>query len=573
MDYREWQKRVSVVITVSGLVFLSFVGRLYQKSVVEHAVTVKAADEQYTTRQEVTGQRGDIVVKLDDNSIYPLATNEREYQVLVVPKNVQDPKHTAQALAHVLGQNETDIFNQINNQKLYIPPLQHRLTRQQADAIASLKLNGVLLLPELVRTYPEQTMAAQLLGFVNNDWQGSYGIEGTYDDILKGSTGIQITQRDNEGNLINRGNEIKPKNGATVTLTIDRDIQHLAEKALAQAVDQFKADSGSVIIVQPKTGAIVAMASVPTYNPNEFYKVPQDKISVFGDPVVSDVWEPGSIMKPIVVAIALDSKAVPPDFSGDFAASVNVAGHQIFTAEKKAFGHEDLAQILQNSDNVAMVAIADKLGNQKQYDGMKKFGFGSVPSLKLEGVDTGYLAPLKDWTDIVRATTSFGQGVSVTPLQMVMAYATLANKGVMMQPYLVDSVRDDTGIITQTKPKVLGKVVSEDTSNRLTDMLQSVVELGLGKRAQVSGYRIGGKTGTAQVPDPKGGYYDDRHIGSFAGYFPLSNPQYAMVVKLDNPKTVNFAESSAGPTFGDIARAIIQVKQIPPDKPQPSPSP
>lgn len=567
MDFAEWQRRLSGIITLSGLILLTFIGRIYQRTVVEYKDTVKAAENQYIYRNEVVGQRGEIDVKSDDHTLYPLATNERRYQVIVVPNHVKDANATAKGLAPIIAMSENDIFNKINNNKFYIPPLKHRLSRDEADRIKSLHLPGVDLIPELVRTYPEQSLAAQVLGFVNNDGQGNYGIEGTFDQLLKGESGYQVGEQDSRGQLINLNDEVKAKNGVTIVLSINRDIQHYVETTLADAVKNFNADGGSVVVMNPQTGAIVAMASLPSFNPNEFNTVLKDDQHVFINPVVSNSWEPGSVMKPLIMAGAIDKGLVQPDTKDSFAASVRVLNHDIYTAEKEAFGVETMTQVLENSDNVAMVWVGNKLGNDGEFEAMKKFGFGITPKLNLKNSASGFLPPIKQWNDLTRATISFGQGIAVTPLQMVSAYSALANKGVMMQPYIVSDVQDDQGTITTTKPTEVGRVVSEDTSSKMSLMLESIVENGLGKRAKVAGYRIGGKTGTAQVPKPEGGYYDDRHIGSFAGYFPISAPQYAMVVKLDNPKSVQFAESSAGPTFGQIASWILHHEQVTPDKP------
>lgn len=567
MDFQEWQKRLSLIIVSVGLIALSLVGRLYQKTVIEHAETVQAAENQYAFRKEVVGRRGEIVIQIGESVYYPLATNERKYQVLAVPNNIRDPKDTAAKLSTILGISEQELREKIDNKKLYIPPLKRAVSREDADKIAALHLRGILLLPELDRIYPEQGLAAQLLGFVNAEGKGNYGIEGTYDSVLRGETGYQVGEKDNQGRLISLGDEVKARDGAMIVLSIDREIQHFVERALADAVKEFEADGGTVLIMNPKTGAIVAMASNPSFNPNTYNEVPSDKQSIYGNPAVASVWEPGSIMKPLVMALAIDKGLVEPDTTETFGASVRVLNHDIYTAEKKAFGTQTMTQVLENSDNVGMVWIANKLGNQDEYDGLGKFGFGKIPDLKLSSVTTGSLPNVKTWNDLTRATVSFGQGVSATPLQMVMAYSALANKGVAMQPYIVAQVRDDQGVLTETKPTPLGQVVSEETSWKLGLMLESVVLKGHGKRAQVPGYRVGGKTGTAQVPNPEGGYYDDRHIGSFAGYFPISDPQYAMLVKLDNPKNVKFAESSAGPTFGKIAAWILQNKQVKPDRP------
>ncbi len=566
MDVRLWSKRLSLALVIALLIGVSLVGRLYQKSILDHTSSVKAASSQYAFRQEVIGRRGDILFyDAAVDRFFPVAQNEKRYQVLVVPKNIKNKQKAATDLAKLLALDESKLLEVINSDKKYAPPIKRRLNRTEADKVADLKIEGVFIQPESVRIYPEQSLASQLVGFVNAEDKGNYGIEGTYDSILRGSSGYKIGEKDNKGHLISLEDEVAAKNGADIVLTIDRDIQHYVEQALAKSLETYQADSGSVVIVEPKTGAIIAMASLPSYNPNEFNKV--EDAAKFVNPAVASVWEPGSIAKPLVMALAIDKGLIEPDTKETFGASVKVLNHEIFTAEKKAFGEQTMTQVLENSDNVGMVWISNKLGNQDEYDGLKKFGIGQVPEIKLQNVVGGSLPGIKTWTDLARANMSFGHGFSSTPLQMALAYAALANDGKLMAPYVVSQVRDESGVLAKTEPKVVSQVVTPDTAHKLTDMLESVVIHGHAKRAGVAGFRVGGKTGTAQVPDPTGGYYEDRHIGSLAGYFPLSDPQYAMVVKLDQPKTVKFAESSAGPTFGDIAKWILLHKQIKPDKP------
>lgn len=565
MDSRIWSRRLSLLLVISGLIGISLFGRLFQKSVLDHPTSAKAAASQYAFRQEVTGQRGSILVKDSDSDRYfPLAENEKRYQVSVIPANIKNKADVAQKLAKLLQLDETKLAETINSNKKYAPPIKRRLTRPEADRVAELDLVGVIIQPESIRVYPEQSLASQLLGFVNAEDNGNYGIEGAFDTTLKGSSGYRVGEKDIRGQLITLQDEVAAKNGSSIVLTLDRDIQHYVEQSLAKAIETFKADSGSVVIVNPKTGAIVAMASWPSFNPNEYNKV--DDPAKFVNPAVASVWEPGSIAKPLIMALAIDKGVVEPDTKSVFGASVKVLGHEIFTAEKKAFGEQTMTQVLENSDNVGMVWVAEKLGKESEHEGLKNFGFGEVPSIKWGNIVTGRLPALKNISDLDRATLSFGQGFSATPLQMAMAYAALANDGDLMQPYIVSEIRDTTGVLSKTEPKKVRSVVSPDTAQKVSLMLESVVVHGHAKRAGVAGFRVGGKTGTAQVPDPSGGYYADRHIGSLAGYFPLSNPQYAMVVKLDQPKTVQFAESSAGPTFGEIAKWILLHKQSTPDR-------
>lgn len=565
MSSVSWQARLTLLGWAVLLVAVSLVGRLYQKAVLDHAASVKVATHQYGYRQEQAGQRGTIAVEGGPAGLLSLAENERRFQVLAVPLNIDEPKKTAVALAPKLGIEPAVLLEAINNKKPYVPPLKHRLTRSEADAIAALDLPGVLILPEMVRTYPEQTLASQLLGFVNADGVGNYGVEGTYDSILKGQAGYQVGEKDNQGRFISISDAVPAQDGKTIVLTIDRDIQHFAEKLLADAVEKFQADSGSITVVEPKTGAVVAMAAMPTFNPNEFNKT--DTPAKFLNPVIAAVWEPGSIAKPFVMAQAIEKGKVEPDTKGTFGSSVIVGNHEIFTAEKKAFGEETMTQVLENSDNVAMVWVSEKLGAGDERDGLSRFGMGETPNPGLSGAVSGHLPLLKMIGDIARANMAFGQGFSATPLQIIMAYAALFNDGVLMRPYIVKEVRDASGLLTQTAPRPVRPVVSSETARKMTLMLESVVDHGHAKRAGVAGYRVGGKTGTAQVANPAGGYFDDRHVGALASCFPVSEPRYCSLVKLDQPKTVKFAESSAAPVDGELNRFMAINKQIPPDRP------
>lgn len=567
MNNRDWQSRLAVVFAVTGIAFAGLILKLFDQSIIGHPEAVQAADSQSTFRENTTGVRGDIDVSVG-NGLFPLATNEQMDSVSIIPSQVTNARATADQVAGPLGIDKTALFNEINNSKPYLPPIKKHVPQPIADKIAALNLNGVILQPESDRTYPEGQLASQVLGFVNDAGAGNYGVEQEFDDQLKGTTGYESGVKDSTGQPIALSQREVAKNGDTFVLTLDRDIQYYAESALADAVKNYKADSGSVVIVEPKTGKILAMASVPTFDPNAFRDVPQDKQSVFNNPIVSSEWEPGSIMKTLVLAMAIDKGLLEPDTASDFAASVKVGVNTIWTAERKAFGHETMTQVLENSDNVGMVWVSDKMGNEMLYNGLKAYGFGEKTGVSLPNEDSGSIPPLKDWQDITRATASFGQGVAVTPLQMVMAYAAVANEGKLMAPQIVQDVIHDDGTKTTMKPRVVRQIMSPETAGKAVQMAEAVVTNGLAKAAGVPGYNVGGKTGTAQVPDPEGGYYPDKTIGALAGFFPASNPQYAMIVKIDNPKTVHYAESSAAPTFGKIAAWILQEKQVPPDKTQ-----
>lgn len=566
------------IVTLVALVFVS--SELYIQSVVAFDETSERAKGQYLIRKAIEPARGTIYAQdismsgpEEPPGIRPLATNRLTYSLSVVPNNLEDASKAARLLAPWAEIPEEELYQKIHNDRLYLPPLRRGLSEEEKEQLTELNLRGMLLTEEQDRYYPEQTLASQLLGFVNAEGIGNYGVEQAYDEELKGSGGEVIAERDVRGRILAPENQLPVVDGASLVLTIERNVQGFVERTLAQALTEFEADSGSIVVMDVRTGGVVALANLPDFNPNTFRETAADPWK-FLDPVLNAVWEPGSIFKTLVMASALDHDVVEPSTEGVFSNVVAVDGYAIHTAEDKAFGRETMTQVLENSDNVAMVWLADKLGTEKMYEKLVQFGFGQPTGIDLPGEEGGTLPKGEDWRAIHRATISFGQGVAVTPLQLVTAIGALANGGNLLQPHIVDYLADSTGAkVTDIEPKVVREqVITRETSAEITEMMVSVVENGHGKRAGVPGYKVAGKTGTAQIPNPDGGYFEDRHVGGFGGFFPADRPQFAMVVKLDNPKTVRFAESSAAPTFGKIAQFMLNYYRIPPTVPlEPTP--
>lgn len=560
----EADRRLGYVRFAVAVLAVVLLIQLFDQSVVNNSSAKKLADSQHIIKQSIEPRRGNIYAQTVDG-LYPLATTDEKFSISVVPKNVKDKNETAKTLSEDLNIPKDQIFELINNDKPYIPPLKKRIDAVIARKIADRKMVGVLVIPEFVRYYPENDLASQVLGFVNYENQGSYGLEGYYSEPLRGLSGSVIAEKDNKGRFINiLSKQSSSKDGDSLVLTIDQNVQFVVEQALKEAIEKFGAKSGQVVIENVKNGAIIAMASSPSFNPNKFNEVKKEDQNVFFNPVIGSVYEPGSIFKPIIVSIGLETQKFTPDFEGTYSNMTVVQGYEIHTAQDKSFGKENITQILENSDNVAMVSLADKIGNDTLHEYLEKFGIGSKVGIDSDGETTGYLPPLKLWRDIHRATISFGQGISVTPLQILMGYQTIGNDGKLVQPRLVEKIITSTGEQRNLDSKDLRQVISPQVASDVRRMLISVVERGHGKKAAVEGYKIGGKTGTAQVPKTDGpGYEEDTHIGSFAGLVPGDNPQFAMLVKLDKPSNVEFAESSAAPTFGKIAKFLTTYYQIP----------
>jgi len=566
-DNFNWRKRINIVLSVIFLLMLLLSIRIFQKSVLEHNKYKALAEDQQKVQQEIPALRGKIFAQdKTSGENYPLATSIQKYSVNVVPKNIKNPGEVAAKLAPILNMEEKEIFEKINNQKLYIPPLKKALEKETADQITNLNITGITLSAEEYRFYPEGSLASQVLGFVNAEGKGNYGLEGYYNSELVGQKGMMIANKDAEGEIVSPNTGQDSQNGSDLILSIDHNVQYFVEQKLAESKDKYQADEATAIIMDPKTGAILAMASNPTYDSNKYNEVPQDNQKIFMNPAVSYVWEPGSIYKAICMGAALNEKKVEPDTKGTFSNMAVVDGYEIHTAQDKAFGEETMTQVLENSDNVAMIWVADQLGDETYYNYIKKFGFGEKTGIDVDGEVIGSLLEAKKWRNVNRANFSFGQGLSVTPLQMVTGYAAIANGGKVVKPYLVEKIIKPDGKEVITPAQTVREAISQESAAKLTEMLVSVVDNGHGKKAQVSGFKVAGKTGTAQVPNPSGGYYEDRHVGSFAGFFPADNPKFAMIVKLDNPKNVEWAESSAAPTFGEIAAWLLNYYEIAPNQ-------
>jgi len=553
--------REKLVLFLILALFLIFAGVLFQKSIILHSFYLAKAESQYKVKKETPLWRGEIYSQektSPENTL--LATNIVFYDLLVVHRNVKDKIKTARELAKILNRSEKEIFEKINNKALYIPPLARKLSAKTAEKIEKLNLKGVHLVPQVKRFWPEKKLAAHLLGFVDAEGKGRYGVEEYYDSILQSPEQAVFVYK---SQLPKIAEDLKDTKGATLYLTIDSAIQYMTEKILREGIKTYQARSGSAIVVEPQTGKILAMAAIPNFDLNKYNKVKD--YSLFLNPNISLTWEPGSVFKPVCMAAALDLDKVTPDTTNIFGSSTKVGPYTIRTATGRAYGKETMTQVLENSDNVAMVWVANLIGKKEFFKYIKKFGFGSLTGIDLAGETAGEVKNVKSWGDIHLATFSFGQGLTVTPLQMLMAFATIANSGKLMKPFVVEKIVKPNGETKTIQPHQVRQVIKEETAKELTQMLVSVVENGFGKKARVPGYKIAGKTGTAQVPNPNGtGYSETEKIVSFAGFAPADNPRFAAIIKLDYPQKVKWASDSAAPLFGKLARWLLYYLGVPP---------
>lgn len=567
-----------VLISLLGL---GIIGRFFYLQVIEGKTYQALASDQHGLEAALTPNRGSLFVRdRDTGELQPIVQDKEIWVVYAVPREVkpENASSTAQGLAELLQMPADEILQKITSTSTYIV-LAKDVPLEVSDAIRShtIEWRGIGTRKQLTRWYPEGGFGGQLLGFVGENDQrereGRYGIEAYYNDMLAGVAGKIVTERDASGRRLTIGDTHieEARDGSSLVLTIDRAIQYEACKKIAEAVGRFGAQSGTIIVMNPKTGAVMAMCSAPDFSPADMRSITD--IGVLNNPATYYVYEPGSIFKPLTLAAGLDAGKITADTVYVDSGAEEIDDFTIRNSDKLAHGRQTMTQVLEKSLNTGTIFVQRLLGRELFQTYVKKLGFGKKTEIDTRSEGVGNVAALERRGAIFSATASFGQGISTTPIQMMQAFTALANKGTMMKPYVVQEVLRPDGTSEKTKPQVVDDVFRPRTAQTMTAMLINVVENGHGKRAGVPGYYVAGKTGTAQIPDPRGGYLDDATIGSFIGYAPAQDPAFLMLVKIDKPTTVNFAESSAAPIFGEMAAFLLSYLRIPPTRPVATPPP
>jgi len=496
-----------------------------------------------------------------------LVTNDVQYELGVSPPYVVNAEDVVNTLSDLLDMSAPDIQAAIDSDQRYVL-LRRPISAETGDEIkrladlGELNLGGVDLTPIPHRLYPGGPLASQLLGFVayNYDGQqvGYYGVEGFYNDVLAGRSVRAIEDMV----PFNAEPDPSPDQGSDLYLTIDRDIQFLVEVTLDGAIKQYGADSGTIIVMNPRSGEILGMASYPTFDPNRYQEsLPTNP----ANPAVSGQYEPGSTFKILTMAAALDSGTVTPQTPFMDGGAVEVGGIIIRNWNGGGWGPVDMQRCMQYSLNVCLASIATWLGPNTFYNYLQAFGIGQLTNVDLAAESAGRLKQPgdSDWFDSDLGTNSFGQGVAVSPLQLLTAVSAVANGGTMMQPHILARVQDGDAQHT-TQQQVLGRPIRPETAAVLTQMLATSMEAGEGSEALVPGYRIAGKTGTAEIPIP-GGYEQAATIGSFIGWGPVDDPQFIVLVKLDRPSTSVWGSETAAPVFAQLVQRLVVLMAIPPD--------
>ena len=583
--------------------------RLFKLQVMDNDYYTALAADQHEIFKQLYPERGSIFVQdknvgliSPEKGYSPVAANKKLSLLYAVPKDVKDADAILEALQTVFQmkvaetlpseddvakmtkeqlevyekeKKDTDSFNKWKTQlaKTDDPyePLKHFVSDEEMQKIRDYNFEGIGSAGEITRYYPEMNIGSNLLGFVgkqsdNNILKGYYGIEGCYDKELAGEAGFLRAEEDSSGRWIATAGQdfVTAKDGVSLVLTIDKAIQFYACDELNKAVKSLKAENGSVIVMEPSTGRIIAMCNAPDFDPNKYNEV--DDIAVFNNYGLSENYEPGSVFKAVTMAAALDSGAVDPYTGYEDPGELKYDQFTIRNSDSKAHGWQTMTQVLEKSLNTGTVFAVKKVGFDEFKRYLNAFEFGQPSGIDLCSDSRGNLESLNKPYEVYLATASFGQGITTTLMQLVKAYGAVANEGKLMRPYIVNQILDKDGLVVeQKKQKEIRQVISPNSARLLSGMLVSVIKNGHGAKAAVKGFEIAGKTGTAQIPDFEHGGYTEKTAHTFMGFAPYRNPRFVMGVKITAPKDEKFAETSAAPLFGKIAKYILEYYNVPPE--------
>jgi cell division protein FtsI (penicillin-binding protein 3) len=517
------------------------------------------ASSQYEKSLKSVGKRGTVY----DRNLREMAVTIDVTSIAARPARVEQPQRSAKALARILKTDRRKILKKLKAKNPFVW-IKRQANPKETAAVKELALAGIEFVPERNRFYPNKTLASQALGFTGLDGYGLEGIEFAYDRYLRGTNSNQMVYRDALGNVFNEQQAAAGLNyGNNIILTIDRAIQYIAESALEKRVKEFSARSGMAIVMEPATGAILAIAHVPLFNPNAYT---QFNKAIWRNRAITDPFEPGSTMKIFSAAAAIESG--------------NIKAHDIFFCENGAYkvgrnvvhdikkhGWLSLQQIIKYSSNIGAVKVSEKLGRKRLYKMYRKFGFGAETGIDSPGETAGSLTTYKRWTTVDTGAISFGYGVSVSALQLITAASAIANDGLLMKPFFVQAITDQNHEpLKQFQPQAVRQVVSAGTARTVRAIMKTVItEGGTGVNAALEGYTVCGKTGTARKLDESGSYSKSKYIASFVGFTPADKPKLAIVVIIDEPQGQYYGGTVAAPVFQRIARETLNYLNIPPD--------
>ncbi len=548
----------SILVAIVFSIFFAAIGaKAVYLQVFQCSWLSQKAAEQYEKQLTFYGNRGIIY----DANHMEMACSINVTSIAVSPQKIKNKAAASKWLAKTLKLKKKNLERKLRSKKPFVWIKRH-ITPKETKAVRNFGLDGVIFVPERCRFYPNRTLAAQVLGFSGIDGNGLEGIEFSYNSYLKGRAKNITVLKDALGRRFDseekRGEDFSGKN---VILTIDRTIQYITEKALEDAGKEFSAKSGIAIVMDPKTGAVLSLANYPFFNPNSFQKFDQ---KTWRNRAISDSFEPGSTMKIFLAAAALETGKIAPSTifyceNGSYKIGRNIVH------DAHPYGWLSLQQIVKYSSNIGATKITEIMGKKTLYETLKRFGFGTKSGFDCPGETAGSLSSYRRWTKIDSSAISFGQGISVSAIQLTTAASAIANQGILMRPYIVRGIMDNDGnMIKRFRPCKVRRVVSTRTANTVKRIMKTVItEGGTGINAAVDGYTVCGKTGTAQKTDNKGKYAKGKYLASFIGFAPAENPEIVIFVLIDEPKNMHYGGTVAAPVFGKIASETLNYLNLP----------
>lgn len=563
------RRRIQWVLLFFLIATVILLVRLFTMQILHYEQYRDLALRQQKLIKKILPERGLIYAQRKDGSLIPLVLNRTEKILTASPKIVKDTERSITILSQSLDLSSDELRDKLSRKDDLYEIIAKRLDPQKAEELIKILPVGFFLEDEQRRVYPHGTFACHLIGFVSKEAdsdKGRYGLERFYENVLSGESGIFEGIKSATGFWVALGKRIinPPKNGSSLVLTLNYDIQLKAEEILSRVSDKWAAVQGHLLVIDPKSGKVLALVSRPAFDPNEFSK--EKKYSVFLNPTVEGIYELGSVMKPIVMAGGLEEKLITPQSTYEDTGEVRIGGYTIRNFDGRAYKIQTMTQVLEKSLNTGAVYVSRLLGKDRHLEYIKRFGFGDKTGIDLPGENAGNISNLESRRDIDFATASFGQGIAISPIQMAMAIAAIANEGKLMRPYVVEKIIDDSGSETKIEPKTVRQVISKETAENLTKMLVSAVRNGFENKAGVKGYFVAGKTGTAQIPRKDGRGYSDKVIHTFIGYAPAFNPRFLIYLQLNEPKGNRFAANTLTPAFHDLAEYILNYYEVPPDE-------
>ncbi|MCK4635700.1 MAG: penicillin-binding protein 2 [Candidatus Moranbacteria bacterium] len=575
------KSRDSILFLIFLFLILVVVVRMYYLQIVKFEEFNEIANKQHNNTRNLLPKRGEIFLK-NGEGLYSLAINREYFTAYISPKDIPDDeiKNVTDQLVENLKIDRKKVEKKIQKRDRGYEILKHKISDEEKKSIEEKNITGLHFEVEKFknyRFYPGGELASQVVGFIGsdgNEYKGRYGIEAYFEDELSGEAG-EVKQRQNArgGWMSSQDREVISKyDGTDFVLTIEYTVQYEIERILKKAIEEYEAESGSISVIDPKTGKILALANYPTFDPNNYSQV--ENIKVFANPVVTEAYESGSVFKSITMAIGLDDGKITPESTYEdhgsvktyrYEDSIKILDYEIFNAKKKIYGLQTMTQVLEKSINTGVIHVEKLVGNKKFRDYLQRFDFNNRTGIELPVEARGNVSNLKNLkSEIEFYTAAYGQGITMTQLQLLVAYSALANGGNIMKPQIVEKKIFSDKAEEIVEAEIVHRVISEKSSREISQMLRSVVANGHGKSADVPGYLVGGKTGTAEVASKnEKGYLEDRTIVTFAGYAPINDPKFTVVVKIDNPKNI-WATTSAAPTFGKVMKYLLDFYDVEP---------